>query len=267
MKFPAGITPEENQKLTATIQKLVPYLNMEKVFFVGGLVARYHIENAGKKYPKERPINERDILLTSKDAIDPKATKEFKIHHLHKTDHGMYLVLIDPKTAIKIDLFDNGRPIHESVTAQFAGKGVPEPIQMRSAEDQYVEYVRDCYRVVIIEKIKNKAHYYEDMKMLREIVSEGKAQTLYEMKDNDNYPSAPVWRDKKFGEFPQKLEDAYEESLKFAQDHPERIITTTYSQNKGPVECPECVKNDPDFPLTPQEEIFEIMGWDKETTS
>ena len=133
---------------------------------------------------------------------------------------------------------------------------------MRSLEDQYVEYVRDCYRIINIEGFKNKAHYYADVKLLHEIADLGKAQKLYDMKDNMNFPVSPAWRDKKTRELPENLETAYQEAVDYARLHPELIIHTSYSERKGPSPCEWCVRGDRNYRVARPQEIFDALGWE-----
>lgn len=259
MTFPAGLNPDEHKRLVSTLTKLIKYVDLKNTYFVGGLVVRYYVEMAGLKYNEPRNLNDIDIVLSTPEGINPSVTKEFKVHHYHETEFGMYLVLVDPENTIKIDIGDNrARPVIESTKIEFENG---QKLLIPTLEDQFVEIVRDCYRVVNIEGFKNKAHYYTDAKILRKIADMEKAQEVYEKMDNTGFPNSSFWKDKVKEPMPALINDVYEKAMEYADQHPESIITIGYSQATGASECPDCIKNSLKFPLTPQEEIFKIMGW------
>lgn len=263
MKFSTGLGPEENAKVINLLEKVIPYLNTNQVYLVGGLVARYFINEADIGYESDGKFNDIDFIFDTFTAINPSITNKFLVHHYHSAEPGRFLSLVDAENSIRVEFFDAKiRPISESVTVDFETSNISTKIKMRSLEDQYVEYVRDCYKIINIEGFKNKKHYYTDVKLLHGIADLGKAQKLYETKDNANFPASPVWKNKKTRDLPEDLETAYQEAVNFAEMHPEVLIKGFYTQIKGPRPCEWCVRGDKDYSIARPEEIFDAMGWE-----
>ena len=78
----SGYSPEDAQKVTTHLERLFPYLDMNRVILVGGLAIRYHLTKAGVNYPI-RGFNDLDLVAEGYDVASPSLTKDFLVYHNH----------------------------------------------------------------------------------------------------------------------------------------------------------------------------------------
>lgn len=236
-----GFNETDNKRIETHLNKLFPYLDKEKFVIVGGLAIRYHLALKGIDY-HIRPFNDLDIIMESMEAIDPNVTKEFMVYHYHphQKNGTFYLVLIDPESKTKIDIFDYKDVPPESIVKVPFGK---ELIKVVSIEDQLVKTVIDIQRISETAKVDPKQ--FIDTTLLSQIADMNLANKIWGRKNN------PQW--------PTNIKDAIKRANKIKNEHPEWVQEKPFRKPK-PYICPDCV-NDSQFPLTPMATIYEALQY------
>ena len=98
-----GFSPEDTERVSAHLEKLLPYLRQDAFTIVGGLAIRYHLATHKIAYP-QRAFNDLDIMVDSLDAVSTAVIDNFLVEHYHPPiANAFYLVLIDPGTKTKVD--------------------------------------------------------------------------------------------------------------------------------------------------------------------
>lgn len=232
-----GFSKEETTRMQTHLDKLLPYLTSGQFTIVGGLAIRYHLVSKGIPYP-HRPFNDLDIIAQSRSVVSHLVTKDFLVEHYHPfKDNHFYIVLIDPVSKTKVDIFDNTMAPFEVVTVPF-GKYL---LQVQSIEDQLVKTVVDIRRLSQTLKVDPKQ--FQDARLLLSVANLQKAETF--------------WQRKNLG--PQTLFETLLASEKIAHKHPEYVQEKPFRKEK-PYVCPDCVSTS-DFPITPMENIYTQMGY------
>lgn len=226
MKIPPlilGFSKKDNQKVKAVLKKLLKHLNLKNVTLVGGLAIRHQILKEGHFYPK-RSFNDLDLVVKSPKDVYKSVCSDFLIYHYHplKNSH-FYIVLLDPKHKIKIDIFDNSTPPIKPETVVFNNL----KLKIRSCEDQLTRTVLDLLKVTKNEEIDPKQ--FSDAKLLLKIAP---SQTLN-----------------------QQLNQAEE----IVKKSPKLLLQKPFHKPK-PYKCSACVKVK-SFPITPMENIYQILGY------
>lgn len=233
--FPA----EEAKRVDTHLQKLLPYLNLESVVVVGGLTIRYHLVNAGINYPP-RPFNDLDLVAKSPDDVSSAVIKDFLVSHYHPPrGNSFYLVLVDPETKTKVDIFDYSHPPREMIKVKFRNFD----LSFQSIEDQLTKTVLDCLKVV--ENLKIDPKQFQDAKLLMNIANPAKAE--------EN------WRSRNLKQYPSSLVDTFKLAEKTIAANPQLLVVKPWHR-PGPFDCPDCI-NTPKFPLTPKEQIYKTLGY------
>lgn len=239
-----GFPKDERKRISVFLDKLLRHFSPDNFAIVGGLAIRYHIIKRGIPYPG-RSLNDVDIIVKDINGIPSSVTKDFLIAEWHPLKKSGYFIvkLVDPKTKIKADIFpfQPSSPKH-FVKVTFKGK----QINLVGIEDQLVKAVFDIQRISARDKVDPKQ--FSDTKRLMKIAD-------IELADK-------IWRSNKFRPYPQSLQDAIKRAKKIGTEHPEWLQEQPFRKPK-PFKCSEC-KPPADFPLTPMEEIYKIMGYGEE---
>src|SRR5260370_40796041 len=102
----SGFPESDAKKVDIFLQRLIPHLIDNEYLVVGGLAIRYQLYKHGVVYPI-RDFNDLDLKANSINTVKPSVTQDFLIYHYHPEKNGsFFIVLIDPVTKIKVDIFD-----------------------------------------------------------------------------------------------------------------------------------------------------------------
>lgn len=233
-----GFSETDAKRIRAHVERLLPYLTPGKFTIVGGLAIRYHLITHTIEYP-QREFNDIDITVTSLDAVSPRVIDEFLVEHYHPpVNNSFYLVLIDPVTKTKIDIFSAQVPEDDTREVSF-GK---YKIQITTPECQLVKTVFDLQRISQEKKVDPKQ--FSDARLLLRIVDKTKAEAF--------------WQKKGFTSIVLTLMEALEKAEKVAHVHPDWVKEKPFRRKI--YICPDCVDSAV-FPLTPMKKIYSIMGY------
>lgn len=234
-----GFSVRDAKRVRAHLTKLLPYIDTDKMAIVGGLAIRYHLTKAGIKYTV-RSFNDLDLMVKEPSDVSPKVSNDFLIYHYHppKND-SFYIVLVDPVSKTKVDIFNWDPPLEKFINVDFNGY----QLKMRSAEDQLVKTVYDIQRISKEKEVDPKQ--FEDAKLLMQIA---------DLKEADK-----IWKRKNFKDYPNSLQKAIERANKIATKHPEWIKRDPFKRPK-PYRCAAC-KSTEKFKVTPMKEIYKILGY------
>lgn len=238
IKLTALFNKSESKRIESTLERILAHLEKNEFVIVGGLVIRYHIINQEISYP-HRPFNDLDIIIQKKETLYPSVAKDFLIYHYHPIKNSApYVALVDPRTRIKIDVFNYEFAPLRVETVLFK----KYRLHFQSPEDQLVKTVFDVQR--ISKKFKVDPKQFSDARLLLKIAEVNTAKR--------------IWNKKCYQLFKVGLIESLERAEKVAKKHPRWLKVHPFRKTK-PYICKEC--NAPnDFPLTPMTEIFRILG-------
>ena len=232
-----GFGKSDAKRIKTHLIKLLPHIVINKMAIVGGLTIRYHLAKAGITYPV-RPFNDLDLMVRDVSDVSSEVSKDFLVYHYHPPKEGtFYIVLLDPASKTKVDIFNWDPPLEEFITVDFDGY----KLKIRSVEDQLVKTVYDIQRISKGKKVDPKQ--FEDTKLLLKIVDFKKAGKL--------------WRKRNFEGYPSTLHEAIARANKIAKQHPEWLQVNPFKRLK-PYHCVFC-KMTGKFKITPMEEIYKIL--------
>lgn len=235
----SGFMAEEAERGARFLRKLVPHLTQDEFCVVGGVAIRYHTIAGGLDYPA-RPFNDIDLIAKRLDSIRPTITNDFMIGHVHggKTPDDFYLVVVDPDTKMKADIF-NWQSTNEKIRLISLGN---VDIPLVDTAHQLATTVRDLQKVTRGEVVDPKQ--FED------------ARRLQLLADPDQIE--PAWADTWPGSDLSLAEAALlaEES---AAQHPELLREKPYRKPR-PYACTECVVI-PGYPITPMGKVYQALGY------
>ncbi len=234
-----GFSKRESKKIELHLKKLLPYLDSRNFVIVGGLAIRYYVAKAGLQYPS-RPFNDLDIIAKDINILSPEVKKDFIISHYHpKKNTSFYIVLIDPISKTKIDIFDYNFPPEETISVKFGSY----LLKIQSIEDQLVKTVFDLQRISP-EKLVDPKQFF-DARLLMKIADMKKADIF--------------WKKKKFKDYPNPIVEAFQRAEKISQEQP-KLLKEKPFRKQASYECPDCVST-PDFPITPMDKIYQLLGY------
>lgn len=238
-QFITGFSVSDTKRVKTHLTKLLPYIDTDKMAIVGGLAIRYLLSKAGVDYPL-RSFNDLDLMVENANAVSQTVSNDFLIYHYHPSqNNSFYIVLVDPISRTKVDIFDWNPPLEKYITVEFEGY----KLKMRSVEDQLVKTVYDIQRISEEKKVDPKQ--FEDTKLLMQIVDLKKADKL--------------WRKRNFKGYPGSLEKAIERANKIAKQHPQWLQRDPFKRVE-PYHCVAC-KSTKEFKITPMKEIYKILGY------
>lgn len=249
MSFISGYSPEDTKRIESHLKALLPYVKVEDMVIVGGIVIRYHLDKLGVKHNLGL-TNDLDMILKSPESLSPTVTNDFKISHFHSRKNlkeKFYIVLIHPETKTKMDIFayDHYAP-QETVEVQFEGK----ILKLRSLEDQLATTMLEISRV--LGGKKTYKHFIEHVALLIPLVDLEKTQKYFAAKIGN----AEDIKDRTIN--PKEL---LTEVKKRVKENPEQLIDAVQDRKeRTPYKCSECDFNG-DFPITPMDELYKLMGY------
>ncbi len=234
-----GFSKEDARKVRIHLERLLPYLVPDEFVFVGGIAIRYHLNKAGISYPP-RPFNDLDIIVKSSETLLPSVKTDFLIYHYHPNKNGWFFVaLVDPVSKTKVDIFPYDPAPEETIQVNFGGYQV----RLVSSEDQLIKTALDIRRVS--PKIKVDPKQFSDADYLLKIVDLNKAEK--------------IWRRKFYALYGTTLSETIQTAKNIALLHPEWIKEKPF-RKPNPYVCKDC-ESTPDFPLTPMEEVYKVLGY------
>lgn len=234
-----GFNISDAKRVRAHLTKLLPYIDTNKMAIVGGLAIRYFLTKSGLEYPV-RPFNDLDLKVEEADAVSPNVSKDFLVYHYHPPQKGsFYIVLVDPTSKTKVDIFDWNPPIESYTMVNFAGY----KLKVQSMEDQLVKTVYDIQRISQEKKVDPKQ--FKDTQLLMQIVNFKKANE--------------IWRKRSFKDYPHSLQKAIERANNIVKQHPEWLQRDPFKMPK-PYQCDSCQSSD-GFNIVPMDKIYQVLGY------
>lgn len=235
----SGFSRTDTRRIESHFSRLLPYLDTSKVWIVGGLAIRYHLAKHGVRYPI-RKFNDIDLVVEDPTAVSPEVKKEFLIYHYHPIkNNSFYIVLIDPSTKTKVDIFDPTTPIEYSQPVNFQGYD----IKITGLEGQLVKTVYDIQRISKKTKVDPKQFLDTDL--------------LIEIADMDL--ADRIWRKRRYSKYPTSIYLAIKRAKKIAKLHPEWVKEHPFKKSK-PYKCGDCRSGD-GFIVEDMEKIYQILGY------
>ena len=239
----SGYPIEARQGIDVSLERLVRHLAVNKYAVAGGLVIRYYAKANGLEYA--HPFNDLDLITLDNDAVKPSVTQDFLIYHYHPGNTGdpvpYYVVLVDPETRIKVDIFIADLKPTSFESAQFQGK----EILLASAEDQLVKTLFDLSHVSSSFKLDPKTLH--SLSILWQIADLEKADKSWKMIG----PRA--------ANLPQSIREAKVAAEKTIAQHPNWLKEKPFRKS-SPYICQYC-QPDRNFPITPMDKIYKILGY------
>lgn len=235
----AGFSPSETQAITQHLKKLLPHLTPNRFILVGGLAIKYHLGRAGIPY-QSHPFNDLDLIIEDESVILPSVTQDFLIAHRHLPDKPwFYIVLVDPRLKVKVDLFDYQMKPETTTKVNFERFELP----VVSIEDQLVKLVWDIQRISAQQKVEPKQFT--------------QTQLLAKIADLDL--ADQIWKRKQFAKYPPSLLKAIDRANQIAEAHPDWLQEKPPPSEKKPYLCPHCVSSKT-LPITPMNQIYQAIG-------
>src|SRR5260221_6345376 len=235
----SGFSGSDSKMVDKFLQKLIPHLVESEYLIVGGLAIRYQLHKHGVSYPIG-DFNDLDLKANSPHAVKPSVTKDFLIYHYHPLkNRSFFIVLVDPETKIKIDVFD--RTIKEEGFEEIVFHG--SKIKVVNIEDQLVKTVFDIQRISQENKVDPKQ--FIDTRLLLKVADMEKANE--------------IWRDREYRQYPTTIHEAIDRAEQIYKEHPEWVVEKPF-RHLEPYVCPKC-ESVSGFPITPMEEIYKILGY------
>lgn len=233
----SGFTKQDIFKIETHLHRLLQYIDTNHVVFVGGLAIRYFVSKAGISYPR-RPFNDLDLIAENLNYISPTITNTFLVYHHHPEVNGtFYLVLVDPISKTKIDIFDYSFAPEEIIKVPYETYS----LQLQSPEDQLVKTVFDTQRISESAHVDPKQ--FRDAQVLLSIVNRRKAERFWEKKHLS----------------PPSLITSFHRAETIAKSHPDWLQEKP-TRKPMPYICPGCVSTTR-FPVTPMEKIYKVLGY------
>ena len=226
-----GFSPPEAERITRHFERLIPNLQQNRFVVVGGLAIRSGLSSRGMSYPN-RKFNDIDLAAQAEDVVKPSITKDFLVYHHHP---DFYFAFVDPVSKTKVDIFDWSKPPIYTEEVDFEG----QKISIQSLEDQLTVTVLDILRASNV--VKRDPKMIVDMRLMLSVADIKKVNQ--------------IWR-KRGGT--ENFLQALENTQNLFRDHPEFFKVNPWHKPK-PYKCKACI-NVPDFPLTPMENIYKILG-------
>lgn len=234
-----GFTETDKVRISTHLEKLLPYLSPHQFVLVGGIAIRYHLTQRGIDYPL-RPFNDLDMIARNSSAVSPSVTNDFLVYHYHsKTRESFYIVLVDPQSKTKIDIFNYDPAPKKLITVPFKG----QQVEIVSIEDQLVKTALDIRRISNEAKVDPKQ--FKDVELLMKIADLNEAEE--------------IWASKYFPRFQGSLSETIEQAQQVAHEHPDWLKEKPFRKPK-PYVCHDC-HSTVDFPITPMEDIFKVLGY------
>ena len=234
-----GFSVSDAKRIKTHLTKLLPYINTKKMAIVGGLAIRFHLTKAGISYPV-RPFNDLDLMVQDVSDVSSDVSEEFLVYHYHPPKDGsFYIVLVDPVSKTKVDIFNWDPPLEESIIVDFNRY----KLKMRGAEDQLVKTVYDIQRISAEKKVDPKQ--FLDASLLIEIAN----LTLADK----------ILRKRNYSDYPNSVMAAYERAAIIAKKHPKWLKKFPFKKPKL-YRCLDC-RSTKKFKITPMRQIYEILGY------
>lgn len=239
LSLTSSFPPDQAQKVDNLLSKLLPHLQQDRFWVVGGLAIRFHLATHNIDYPVKE-FNDLDLKAEHSSVVLPSVTQDFLIYHYHlQPEDHFYIVLIDPETKIKVDIFDPTIPVLRSTTASFQ----EHTFKLRSPEDQLTKTVFDINRISRQAKVDPKQ--FTETKLLSQI--------------SDMELADQLWKQRHFKEYSPSIQEAIDRAETIAKGHPDWIKQHPFKRPQ-PYDCPDCIST-PNFPLTPMPKIYRILGY------
>jgi hypothetical protein len=245
-----GFNPQEEKRIRTHLNKLLPYFKKDEFAIVGGIPIRYFAAIKGVKVPK-RSFNDIDMVASNVTTINPKVAKEFLVSHYHynpnlpKNESNFYVVLVDPESKTKVDIFDEKNQQYvaaKRVKVKFAGI----PVYVESLEDQLVVSVKEAYRVVT-KNFTEEPKKIEDIELMLRIADLELAQSYWKKADFENHPKTLI--------------EAFNATKKKLKENPELLVERKYRKRK-PYQCEGCEESkNANFPVTKMEKVYKTLGY------
>lgn len=234
-----GFSNKDTQRVETHLKRLLPHLEDGRFVLAGGLAIRYHLITRGVEFPK-RPFNDLDIIAQSASVVHPDAVGDFWVYHYHPGDPThFYIVLFDPVSKTKVDIFNWSNPPVSTMNVHFSQK----TLKMRSLEDQLVQTVCDMFRLF--------TGGITDPKQLSD------AKLMLKLADLNLVDH--IWRARGFDAKFDSLVKALSEIENLVLKDPGRLKKDPFKRPR-PYTCPDCVSTT-NFPLTPMEKIYKALGY------
>lgn len=234
-----GFTEIDKNRASAHLEKLLPYLTSHQFVLVGGIAIRYHLTQRGIGYPI-RPFNDLDMIAKNASVVSPSVTNDFLVYHYHpQIRDSFFIVLVDPQSKTKIDIFNYDPAPEKLISVPFKG----QQVEIVSIEDQLVKTALDIRRISNEAKVDPKQ--FTDVELLMKIANLKEAEE--------------IWRSKYFARFQGSLLDTIKKAQYIAREHPDWLREKPFRKPKAYV-CRAC-HGTADFPITPMEDIYNILGY------
>ena len=238
-----GFTDSDRQSIEGLLSGILPHVDLTETAVVGGVAIAHHAVEQGVAYPK-RSLNDLDLIIRDQAGIRPSVTETFRIAHHHHTDTGgFYFSLVESNLRTSVDLFGGSDTLwpDDPPTVDWNG----HTIRISGVEDQLAKTVIDISRISADKKVDPKQ--FDDATVLLKLADLKRAEQYWRK-----------WRP----DDERLLEAASRQAFETAKQHPDWVQKDPFRKPPGYV-CPDCIDT-PEFPLTPLDEVNQILGKSEE---
>lgn len=227
----------DTTRVRVHLSKLIPYLDLKKSLFVGGIAIRYHLLSHGVEFTK-RPFNDLDLVVEDPAALSSHVTKRFLVYHYHPQNIGQfYIALVDPESQTKVDIFSPTLYTFHTVQVSFE----KYTLRLPSIEDQLVKTILDISRISPESHVDPKQ--FEDARMLYSIADTNLVERYWKENNINNDGLSAL--------------HSYLRAKEMAKSNPGWIEEKPF--DTSPYVCGICRETD-EFQVEPMEKIYDILG-------
>lgn len=207
----------------------------------GGLAVEIHCLR-GRRPSSVRNLNDIDFVAPAFDCVPETLAEEFLFRHVHPFDPPgkTILQLVDPDTALRIDLF---RAYGAIMARTLSVNLLPGPIQLVSPEDVLAHAARLLLDLDAGTTVPAK--HANDYLRLADLVEPSSVEAAWQ----DHRKSGHPWTFRQTNALVQEL----------IATHRNLLIIPEYSKDTNPI-CPRCVSTTP-FQLADPKLVLSLLGY------
>jgi hypothetical protein len=227
-------------RVVRTLQKL-SRCGVCEFSLTGGLAIELQLLGCGE-VPRTRSLNDVDLAVASLQAIPERVADEFLVRHFHpKAPEGKMLIqLVDPSTALRVDVFCA------------YGKTLERSVRMRCGDDSICIVAlgdlaaREASLLMDLESGQEvAAKHAQDFERIAEVVDLRRAEL--------------AWRDHRKQNDPVTFAEARERAAQLIESRGEMLVVPDYSHDADAI-CPKCEETGR-FRLAPAKAILKVLGY------
>ena len=231
---------DEAKRVSNTLHRLSHH-DISRWALAGGLALEIHCLRGGLPH-SGRPLNDVDFVAPAFDCIPETLSRDFLFRHVHPRDPPgkTILQLVDPETAMRIDLFRAyGAILTRTLSVEFPSG----PIQLISGEDVLARAARLLLDLRV--GVPVPAKYANDYLRLEKVMQPSDVEA--------------AWQDHRKPDHPVTFREANMLVQGLVATHRDLLITPIYSRDATQI-CSRCVATAA-FPLADPHLVLSLLGY------